>query len=94
MGIPSITFVPLFFNFLNHCQRITLEDLNQYNLREIAESIKAKESNVSEFSAFLYANTFVGNVIDPLTDERVLAPKNIQSISQAMLHVIQPAMVV
>lgn len=85
MGIPSLTFVPMFFNRLNRCKRITLEDLSQYNLKEIATELKQLPNNVEAFSSFLYQNTFEGDVIDPLTNESVLDEGNIANIAKAMI---------
>lgn len=92
MGVPSLTFVPMFFNYLNRCGRITLEDLRAYNLKEIAEKLKQQPNNVESFSAYLYRNTFEGDVIDPLTNASVLDDKNISGIAKAMVSTLRPSL--
>lgn len=90
MGVPSLTFVPMFFNRLNRCKRITLEDLNQYNLKEIVSELRRLPHNIAAFSKYLYQNSFEGDVIDPLTNELVLDKENVARIANAMIRILQP----
>lgn len=84
MNIPSATFAPVFFNKINSCKQITLEDLNNYQLDEIAAQLNSQANNRLEFSQYLMNNSFEGKFYDPLTTKASLAPQNIQNISFAI----------
>lgn len=84
MGVPSVTFAPTFFNQLNSCRQITLEDLDQFLLSDIANELAAQPDNRAEFSAFIYSNSFEGRMIDPISDQRSIEEKNIQLLAQGI----------
>jgi hypothetical protein len=88
MDIPAITFAPCFFNDLNKCEHITLDTLAKYNLKQIANKLVSKKNNVEEFSRFIYENSFYGNIIDPVSDPRVMEPENIKLIVAAYLKIL------
>lgn len=89
MGVPAVTFAPTFFNQLNTCRHITLADLDQYRLSDIADELKAQADNRSAFSAYLYANSFVGRMIDPISDKRSIEPVNIKLLAQGIQESVQ-----
>lgn len=84
MNVPSITFAPVFFNKINSCRQITLEDLIHQKLDSIAFQLKMQPNNCLEFSQFLMRNSFEGKFYDPLTSDISLSPDNVQKISAAV----------
>lgn len=88
MGIPSITMAPCFFNQLHSCKKIGIADLDKYNLKEIADDLRHNESNLDEFSSYLYGHSFAGNVLDPITDPKVLSPENIERLTAAYAQAV------
>ncbi len=88
MGIPAITFAPCFFNRLNCCTNVGLEDLDKNNLVQIANSLSQNPNNVKSFSKYLYTNSFIGNVLDPISDPNVLNEENIELLTNAFLQTL------
>ncbi|MFK7808013.1 MAG: hypothetical protein AB8F74_09465 [Saprospiraceae bacterium] len=88
MGVPAITFAPTFFNRMNRCNQARLTDLQEFNLKEISESLKTKKDNTESFSVYVHKHTHVGNVMDPITDPNVLNEKNIKNITSAIMEAI------
>ncbi len=86
MNIPSITFAPTFFNNLNKCKRISINDLNRFTMQEIVENLEKRPDNRLKFSNHLLNNSFEGNVLDPISDPNSLAPQNINAICTALLQ--------
>lgn len=94
MDIPAITFAPTFFNKLNYCRQISLDELKIYSLKDFSVQLKNKKNNIEEFSKFLFANTFAGNTLDPISDPTVLAEENIQKLTSALLLCINQEVLV
>ncbi len=88
MGVPSITFAPVFFNKVNTCRQITLEDLSNSSLDEIAADLKGQEDNRLKFSNYLLQNSFIGKFYDPQTTGISLSPENVEDVSAAVAFVI------
>lgn len=89
MQQPAVTFAPTFFNRLNYCRQISLEDL-QYctNLQEIAEDLKNVEDNRLEYAAHVIRNSFEGNFIDPIADQTAMDEENLKLIARAIQEVV------
>ncbi len=84
MGVPAVTFAPVFFNRLNSCRQISLEDLAARNLAELADELSRQPDNRAAFSEFLMRNSFAGNFLDPISAPAVLNEDNIRLLAQAM----------
>ncbi len=82
-NIPALTLVPTFFNQHFLCQKVSLEDLRNLDLKIIKKNILKKKKNIESFSKFIYKNTFEGNVLDPISDPKVMEDENIKLISKA-----------
>jgi hypothetical protein len=89
MSIPSVTFAPVFFNKINSCRQITLEDLSNLELDKLAEDLRQSPDNRLEFSQFLMQNSFEGKFYDPQTTETSLNPENIDKISFAVARAVE-----
>ncbi len=89
MGVPSITFAPTFFNRLNSCRQVTLADLDQFLLSDIATELAAQPDNRADFSAYIYSNSFEGRMIDPISDQRAIDEKNIRLLAQGIQGAIE-----
>jgi hypothetical protein len=86
MKIPSITFSKVFFNRINYCRYVTLDDLTQFeNIGVLVEEIKAQPDNRLQFSEFLMKNTFEGYISDFVTDPTVMEDENIELLKTAFL---------
>lgn len=89
MGVPSVTFAPVFFNKINSCKQITLEDLSNSSLDKIAADLKNQPDNRLEFSQFLMQNSFEGMFYDPQTTEASLNPENVEKLSFAVARAME-----
>jgi len=89
MGVPSITFAPVFFNKINTCRQITLEDLSNSSLDKIAVDLSRQEDNRLEFSNYLMQNSFDGKFYDPQTTGISLSPENVEQVSAGVAYVLR-----
>lgn len=89
MNIPSVTFAPVFFNKINSCRQITLTDLSNHKLDDIAFDLSFQPDNRLAFSEYLIQNTFDGKFYDPQTTELALEKKNVQKIAFGVLTAVQ-----
>ncbi len=89
MQVPALTFAKVFFNKLNHCKRITIEELkNCENLKIIIDALEKKEDNRTDFSNYILHNTFEGTFSDPISNESIMQKDNVQLVSAAFLNVM------
>ena len=86
----SFTFAPMFFNKLQFCHRITLEDFRDHSsfieLEEMKNTQNKEKMDLQAFSNFLYANTYEGSWNPAL--ETSLSPDNINLLSKAVLSLL------
>lgn len=87
MKIPSVTFAPVFFNQLQYCRQITLEDLDQEGIKCFVEPDESKLSIV-DFSKWLYQNSLPGKMIDPQSDPTVLEADNVRLLADGIHQAI------
>lgn len=89
MKIPAITFAKVYFNKINYCRHIGLDELIQYNsLEDLVKELEVKEDNREEFTKYLYKNSFDGYISDYVTDPTVMEEENIQKLFTAYMAVI------
>lgn len=89
MKVPAITFAKVFFNQINYCRYVTLDDLVKYDsLAILVEEIKNQPDNRLEFSNYLLKNTFSGYISDHVTDPTVMEDENLNKLCDAFLKLI------
>ncbi len=86
----SITFARVFFNRINYCKNISLDDLIKYNsLADLSLELLSKEDNRLEFSNYLISNSFEGYISDYFTDPTVMDENNVSKISDGFIRLVQ-----
>ncbi len=89
MKKPSITFARVFFNGINYCKFVSLDDLLKYeSLTTLVSELNSREDNRLEFSNYLLRNTFEGYISDYVTDPMVMDETNVKKISAGFLKLI------
>jgi hypothetical protein len=89
MKKPSITFARVFFNGINYCRCVSLDDLLKYDsLTTLVSELNSQVDNRQEFSNFLFKNTFQGYISDYVTDPVVMDEENVSKISVGFLKLI------
>jgi hypothetical protein len=89
MKKPAITFAKVFFNGINYCKAVSLDDLLKYDsLADLILELNSQPDNRFEFSNYLMSNTFEGYITDPRTDPTVLGDLNLQNICNAFMKLI------
>lgn len=89
MKVPAITFAKVFFNRINYCRYVTIDDLVKHgSLSLLAEELKAQPDNRLEFSRYLLKNTFSGYISDFVTDPSVMEDENIEVLKNAFMKLI------
>lgn len=89
MKKPAITFAKVFFNRINHCKRVTWEDLLKYeSLVDLVKELQSQIDNRLEFSNYLFKNTFEGYISDSFTDPTVMDEENLDNISIGFIKLI------
>ena len=90
MGVPALTFAPVFFNRLNACHHLTLSDLSHYNsIADLIDEIHALPDNRLTFTNFLLNHSFIGTFSDPISNQKILERENIFNITVAFAHVLE-----
>jgi hypothetical protein len=90
MKVSAITFSKVFFNRINFCRHVTLNDLIAYDsLVTLIEELKSQDDNRLEFSNYLMKNTFDAYISDHVTDPSVMKEENIQKLSHAFMTLVQ-----
>ena len=89
MNVPSVTFAPVFFNKINSCRHISLEDLSKHRLDDIAFDLNIQPDNRLEYSQYLLQNTFEGKFYDPQTTEVALQEANVRKIAFGVLTAVR-----
>ncbi|MEM9820733.1 MAG: hypothetical protein AAF985_06660 [Bacteroidota bacterium] len=90
MQVPAFTFAPTFFNRLNCCRHITVQDLNRCSsLQELIDELKAQEDNRLDFSNYLFNHSFPGIFSDPVSNPAILNEDNVITVSKAFVKVIK-----
>src|SRR5690606_15802381 len=82
----AFTFAPAFFNKLQYCTKLSLEDFRNKAFKDL---IITKETgmNVSEFSDWLLNNSFEGILSDAFAEPRSITKENIELLSNAFLEI-------
>lgn len=89
MKVPAITFAKVYFNRINYCRNIGLDELISYDsLETLVKELESKEDNRLEFSHYLLKNSFDGYISDYVTDPLVMKDENIQKLTTAYMKVI------
>ena len=92
-GKPAFLFVPIFFDKLQNCQRITLETLrNINNINELLanwEVGKKGKMPIEEFSKYLMTYSAKGLISDPLTDPKCMGEENLSHVVNGFLKLIE-----
>lgn len=90
MKKPAVTFAKVFFNGINHCRNVSLDDLLKYDsLTTLVSELNAQYDNRKEFSEYLMRNTFDGYVSDYVTDLTVMEDTNVQKLSIGFLKLLK-----
>ena len=90
MGVPALTFAPVFFNRLHGCHHLTLSDLSRYaSIDDLIREIRSRPDNRLAFTSFLLNNSFVGTFSDPISNQKILERDNIVQVAQAFAQVLQ-----
>lgn len=89
MNVPSVTFAPVFFNKVNSCRQIGLDDLSNHQLDDIAFDLQRQPDNRLAFSQYLLQNTFEGKFYDPQTTSLALQEENVQKIAFGFQMAVQ-----
>lgn len=82
MGVDSYTFAPTFFNGLDKCRRVNLDEI-QNNETLFASS---EGANVSEFSEWLSYRMFRGIISDPVSNPACVSDENIKCVTDAIVE--------
>ncbi|MBB3699814.1 hypothetical protein KMW28_01765 [Flammeovirga yaeyamensis] len=87
MGVTSFTFANIFFNRLENCHKISLEDFRNYpNMEALLEAKKddnKNKMNVKIFSEFIYKVSFNGIVDAPINSEDWLNEENSEIVANS-----------
>lgn len=90
MQVPSITFSKVFFNRINNCRYVGINELVEYgSLKTLIQELNSQPDNRLEFSNYLLKNTFDGYISDFVTDPTVMESDNIQKLSIAFQTLIK-----
>lgn len=89
MGVPSLTFAPCFFNKLNMCNQVTLDDLRDIGIQTLVENAHASKKDLSDYKAWLFDKIFKGLISDPLSNIQSISDENIDLVYKAFLLVIK-----
>jgi len=88
-GKPAFLFVPIFFDKLRNCHRITLDTFRR--IKNIDDLLKEWEEGrsskmpVEEFSRYLLVHSSKGLISDPLTDPKCMEKENIDFVTKAFV---------
>jgi hypothetical protein len=92
-GKPAFLFVPIFFDKLQNCHRITLETLrNTNNIKELLahwEEDRKYKMTVETFSKYLLTYSAKGLISDPLTDPNCMQEENLSFVTKSFLKLIE-----
>lgn len=85
---PAITFAKVFFNRINYCRYVSLNDLVQLDIATLANELETEPDNRLDFSNYLMKHTFSGYISDLNTDSTVMEEQNINKLYDAFIKVI------
>lgn len=84
MGRPSFTFAPVFFNQLNYCRRITLDNLRDCeSLEDLLEELQASVNHSKYFDILKYS--YAGDHTDVYTNPAVMSHENLSLLESAYI---------
>ena len=84
LGIPSFTFADCFFNELNFCYRITLEDIkNSKNLENLIKNFTNLDKKIVDEQFDFIKNSFKGSMYG----DKMYEKENIKNISNAISEI-------
>jgi len=90
---PAFLFVPIFFDKLRNCHRITLDTLRQvnsiYDLLDQWEKNKSEKMSLEQYSEYLLTHSSEGLISDPYTDSKCMEPENISVVVKAFINLAQ-----
>ena len=90
MGVPALTFAPVFFNQLNNCHHLTLSDLiTCSSIIGLIDDLRSRPDNRLAFTNFLLNHSFVGTFSDPISNQKILEQTNIKNIAKAFAQVLR-----
>lgn len=87
IGKPALTFSNAFFNNLNKCFRISIDDLKNTTIKDLIES-KKERMPLGEFQDWLRARTFEGIISDPDSNPKCIEKTNIEKTANAFKKAI------
>ena len=83
-GVASYTFAPCYFNVLNHCQQLKLNDLD--NVLYSEEKISALK--LGDLTELLAVASFKGIIGDPVTNPRSMDKNNKLDVATGFISVM------
>lgn len=90
MKVPAISFSKVYFNGINYCRYMTLDELISYNsLEDLVKEIKESPDNRLEYSNYLMKNTFDGYITDFVTDPAVMEKSNLELVSRGFFKLLE-----
>jgi UDP:flavonoid glycosyltransferase YjiC (YdhE family) len=85
-GVPAITLADMFFKPILANNNV---DLSSINIQEIRENLKSfRREKIIEFLAYMYANSFEGEVSDPKTSPSCVSNENIAKVTRGFHKVL------
>jgi hypothetical protein len=90
-GVISFTFAKSFFNELDLCHRLSLDQLRSSSLDKIIEKLAAPsipKKTVAEYEEWLSARMFKGIISDPDSNPGCMAAENLINVAHALKSVI------
>lgn len=85
---PAFTFVPMFFNALKYCSRVSIDDLRKcQDLRELIEKVVSRPDADDVFD--IESRSFLGKFTDVYTDPTVLDDANLALVESAFMSLLE-----
>lgn len=92
-GKISFTFAPCFFNLLENCFKISIDDFRNfvsfYELCDVKQSYNSEKMSPHQFSEYLIKNSFLGSINNPVTDISCMKDSNINNVKLAFLNILE-----
>lgn len=92
LGVPSITFAPMFFNRLKLSNQVSLSDLKNKSLDDLVE-LPVLASDNSDFRDWLAWHSYPGEIGDRVSSPKTFSDDNLDIVSKSFLSFIENAVV-